>query len=123
MFLPEPFDAYTPRRCDCDFCTTREISYLSDPSGSVEIVCKYPLKPISQGSEQAQFLSCPNCDCVVTVVYLFEDGLKGAVNARLIIAGDQLQEAEVVSPRLLSATEKIKRWNDIWFPVLVVNKN
>ena len=107
-FDPRPFGSAQGRRRGC--------SPVNSPFQRLA-------KPISQGSEQAQFLSCPNCDCVVTVVYLFEDGLKGAVNARLIIAGDQLQEAEVVSPRLLSATEKIKRWNDIWFPVLVVNKN
>ena len=94
---------------------------MSDPLGSVEIVCKYPLKSLSQGSEQAQFLSCPECDSVVAAVYLFEAGLKGAVNARLIQTGEQLQQATVVSPRLLSAHEKVKRWNDIWFPVLVTN--
>ena len=93
--------------------------YLSEPKGKLKLNCKIPLKKIVQGSEQAQFLSCINCNTVVAVVYSFPSGLKGAVNAMLIDDRDLMQGVSVVSPKLLNPTEKINRWNDVWFEVTV----
>jgi len=119
LSLSQSLDAYSPRACDCDFCAAREIVYLSDPKGALELHSKLPLKTLVQGSEQAQFLLCASCNSVVAVVHSFQSGLKGAVNASLIKNGKQLQEVEIVSPKLLSPTEKIERWNRVWLQVIV----
>jgi len=119
LALSQPLNTYTPRVCDCDFCIARGIIYLSDPKGSLELHSKLPLKTVVQGSGQAKFLSCVSCDSVVAVIYCFEAGLKGAVNANLINGREQLQKVIVVSPKLLSPTEKIERWNSVWLQVTV----
>jgi len=117
--LPRPLGEYSPRACDCDFCTTRGLAYLSDPAGSAEIISKVDLWKTTQGSEQAQFLSCVNCNDIVAVVYLFPVGLKGAVNASLISSEEAPQSAIAVSPKLLKPAEKLERWDTAWLLVTV----
>ena len=120
--LPEPLDDYAPRACDCDFCVDRGISYLSDPRGLLEIGCDLPLKPLMQGSEQAQFLSCTHCGSVVAAVCTFKSGLKGAANAGFLNDGNQLQNSISVSPRLLNPIQKIERWEKLWSPVKIMDR-
>ena len=117
--LSQPLERYAPRACDCDFCTERGISYLSDPEGELEIHNESPLHTSTQGSEQAQFLSCTCCQSVVAVVHSFQSGLKGAVNATLINDRKHLKKAVAVSPKRLSPAEKTERWNKVWLPVIM----
>jgi len=119
--LPKPLGEYSPRACDCDFCTDRGLAYLSDPSGSAEIISKVDLWKTTQGSEQAQFLSCTNCNDVVAVVHLFPAGLKGAVNASLISSDESLQSAIAASPKLLKPAEKLARWQSVWLQLTVAS--
>jgi hypothetical protein len=118
--LPDRLDTYAPRACDCDFCVDRSISYLSDPGGSLEIRSDLPLKPLTQGSEQAKFLSCTACGSVFAVIGTFNSGLKGAVNAGFLNDRNQLQKSVSVSPRLLSPAQKIERWEKLWSRVKVM---
>lgn len=115
--LPRPLNTYAPRACDCDYCTKLGLSYLSDPEGILELHSAVPLIKTTQGSGQAEFLSCNKCGVIVTVVYPFQTGLKGNVNARLIEEHEQLQQPVTVSPKLLEPAEKVKRWDEFWFPV------
>ena len=119
--LCSPIDNYIPRVCDCEFCTTRGIAYLSDPNGKTKIHTQRQLNKLKQGSNQAQFLSCANCDSVVAVGYLFGSGLKGAVNATLLNDKNQFQQAVAASPKLLEPDEKVKRWQKLWMPINLCN--
>jgi hypothetical protein len=121
--LPEQLEKYSPRACDCDFCTRRSISYLSHPGGVLEIECSEPFDVIQQGSNQAMFLSCADCGSVVAVVHQLDGSLKGAVNAVLLKEFERLQEPIIVSPRLLSPEEKRIRWEGIWASVRVNGQN
>ena len=119
LILPNDIGSYTPRACDCDYCTNRNASYLSDPQAELYIQSNKPLKKEAQGSEQANFLSCSNCNTLVGVVCSFDTGLKGAVNATLLTKEYQLQSPVTVSPKLLSPDEKLERWEGIWLKVSV----
>ena len=105
------------RACDCDFCTSREINYLSDPAGKAEIHAFQPLRKLKQGSNQAEFLCCANCDSVVAVGYWFQVGLRGAINATLLNDKKHLQVAVPASPKLLEPDEKVKRWEKLWMTI------
>jgi len=117
--LPDALDKYSPRKCDCDFCMERNLSYLSHPDGTLEIKCSSPFKVINQGSNQAMFLVCSDCGDVVAVAYPFHDCVKGAVNAGLLNGSADLREPKFVSPKQLVPKEKLNRWNSLWFRVRV----
>ena len=117
LSLPKQLDKYTPRACDCDFCTVRKASYLSDPHGVLEVTKSGGLEQLVQGSEQAIFWQCKSCHELIVVTYEFEGGLKGAVNASLFAKIIKLQQSIPVSPKLLSPEEKLERWREAWMTV------
>lgn len=116
----QDISSYTPRKCDCDYCTERDIEYLSDPQGQITFISKTPLCHEKQGSEQANFLLCAKCHAVVGVCYIDIDVSVGSVNARLLDEFDKLRGSLVVSPKALDKTEKVKRWGDLWSPVQII---
>lgn len=115
--LYSPISSYIPRACDCDFCIARGIAYLSEPEGKAEIHSQLQLNKLKQGSNQAQFLGCANCDSIVAVGYLFNSGFKGAVNATLLNDKNKLQQAVAASPKRLKPDEKIERWQKLWMAI------
>lgn len=115
--LPHPLATYTPRACDCAFCTRLGLSYLSDPAGNLVLQSRRALAISKQGSRLAEFLTCTNCGVIVAVMHPFTTGRKGSVNARLLDEHEQLQEPAMVSPRLLKPDEKLERWRTLWFPM------
>ena len=117
--LPKALENYSPRKCDCDFCMKRDSSYLSHPDGVLHIESLAPLTINKHGSEQASFLSCSNCNSLVSVVYQYPSGLKGAVNATLLSESERLKDSLVVSPKLLDPKEKLSRWESVWLNVRV----
>ena len=117
LSLPDEIHNYIPRACDCDFCMERQITYLSDPEGKLTIHSKNKLVSVRQGSEQAIFLTCNQCNDVVSVVCKFGTVYKGAINATLLKDFEQMKESQVVSPKYLSAKEKLKRWSSLWLSV------
>ena len=117
LSLPRGIDSYTPRKCDCDFCVERDLAYISGPEGRLKVSSIVPLNVLKQGSKQASFLQCSQCNQVVAVVYDFGQCLQGAVSASLFKEGFPLSEDQTVSPKLLSAEEKRARWERLWFSV------
>ncbi|WDE06312.1 aldehyde-activating protein [Thalassomonas viridans] len=120
--LPEKLAAYAPRACDCDFCTARNIQYLSHPDGSLVINSATSLEVYRQGSNQADFLACNRCDDVIAASLKTGDGILGALNATLLSDYAMLKTPEAVSPKLLSAGDKVNRWRSVWLKVKV-NEN
>ena len=117
--LPRVIKHYAPRKCDCDFCQERKLSYLSDPNGALTIASAQQLGEARQGSQQAVFLSCGSCSQIVGVVCSFGAEMKGAVNSSLLEQCEQLKAVVVVSPKELAASEKLERWPLVWFPVCI----
>jgi hypothetical protein len=73
-----------------------------------------------QGSGQARFLLCVNCQSVVGVAYIDKDFSVGSLNATLLGEFEKLQGCLVVSPKALDKTEKVTRWRELWSPVRIV---
>jgi hypothetical protein len=117
--LPEKLEKYSSRKCDCDFCTEQNISYLSHPEGVLEITFSEPFETIQQGSNQARFLVCSSCKDIVAGVYQFHNHLMGAVNARLVNKFVRLQKPTSVSPKSLTPKEKLSRWESVWLKVRI----
>ncbi len=117
LSLPKSLSQYTPRACDCDFCTARNASYLSDPEGRLQITETEELDQLMQGSEQAIFWQCKSCHDLIGVTHEFENGLQGAVNANLFAESYKLQNSVPVSPKTLSPEEKRERWREGWMSV------
>jgi hypothetical protein len=111
-------ESYNPRACDCDFCRKHGAAYVSDPQGSLSIVIRDEQRAARyrQGSGTAELLLCRDCGVVVGALYQGEEGLHGVVNAQAIEAGTGFGAPQPVSPRMLSAPEKVRRWQEIWFP-------
>jgi hypothetical protein len=124
LSLPEAIERYTPRQCDCDFCLSHNLSYLSDPHGSFTITTCGVLNRLRQGSGQAAFLQCPDCLQVVAVTCQYETRtqdtgsteteIKGAVSSALFAASFHMAPSETVSPKYLDASEKRGRWLAHW---------
>jgi hypothetical protein len=93
---------------------------LSDPKGQITFLSKSLLCHEKQGSEQATFLLCSECNTVVGVCYIGEDLSVGSLNARLLDQYECLQASINISPKKLSDTEKLKRWADLWSQVDIV---
>ncbi|MCJ8318274.1 MAG: hypothetical protein MJK12_01485 [Colwellia sp.] len=119
LSLPETLEHYSPRACDCDFCISRNISYLSHPDGELEIESIEPLAVQQQGSNQAEFITCNCCKTVIAVSLQLENALIGALNSTLLSDFLLLEEPTIVSPKALAAKEKLARWQTIWLKMKV----
>jgi len=115
--LPEPLEKYSPRACDCDFCIANNISYLSHPNGELDIESIEKLEIQKQGSNQASFITCNNCKTVIAAALEYEGKLIGALNAGLLSDFSLLQHPTTVSPKKLTAVEKIDRWKAVWLNI------
>lgn len=122
VYLPQTLDKYHPRACDCNFCISRQLSYLSDPDGMLEIESPQPFKLQQQGSNQAVFVTCHGCDTVIAVTFKRANKLKGALNSHLLSDAALLQAAISVSPKQLSASDKVSRWQSLWLATSINGK-
>jgi hypothetical protein len=117
--LPEMLEQYSPRACDCDFCMSRNISYLSHPDGELEIDSTAPFEIQRQGSNQASFITCSCCGTVIAATLQLENSLIAALNATLLADFTLLQQPTIVSPKALDARDKIQRWQTVWLKTKV----
>lgn len=117
--LPEHLGKYSPRSCDCDFCISRNISYLSHPKGKLNIKSFSSLEIQKQGSNQADFITCTNCKSVIAVSVLLNKRLIGSLNSTLLLDSELLKEPTIVSPKLFTPQEKLDRWELLWLPITV----
>jgi hypothetical protein len=110
-------NAFNPRACDCDFCRKHCAAYVSDAKGSLRIRIKDERAEgrYRQGSGQAEFLLCRTCGVLVGVLYQSDGGTYAAVNVRIVDVRTDFGVDVPVSPRKLSESEKVQRWQDIWF--------
>jgi hypothetical protein len=115
--LTQPPASYRPRACDCEFCRKHGAAYVSDPAGALRIRVKDPGQTgrYRQGSGTAELLLCRHCGVLVAPLYSHAGRLHAAVNAQVIDIATHFGASQPVSPRTLSAGEKVQRWQDLWF--------
>ncbi len=109
--------SYIPRSCDCDFCTSHGISYISDSKGKLVLGIKseQEINRFKQGSGIADFLICKNCGVMVGACYEEDECLYGAINSKSIKGNKKFGESQSVSPKKLKDLDKVTRWKEIWF--------
>lgn len=117
MQLAREPGTYHPRACDCDFCRKHGAAYVSDPQGSLSIRIKdaRDMEGYRQGSGVAECIFCTKCGVLIGALYRSEGRVWGAINARIVEDPRCFGTEQCVSPKRLSADEKEKRWQDIWF--------
>jgi hypothetical protein len=120
--LSRPPEFYHPRACDCDFCTRHGAAYLSDAEGAltIRIHDEREVGRYVQGDQQAEFVLCRSCGVLIGAVYQSNDRLYAAVNANIFGHETGWAERQAASPKQLSASEKIRRWQGLWFPEVIV---
>lgn len=117
----QPLQAFTPRACDCDYCTRHRAAWVSDPAGWLHIHAdSAQLQRYRQGSDQADFLVCRNCGVLVAVIARAADGrLLGATNRNAFDARVEFRDETTVSPQILAPQIKLDRWTQLWTPTLL----
>ncbi|MCW8877048.1 MAG: hypothetical protein OQK04_19860 [Kangiellaceae bacterium] len=118
--LPKALREYIPRRCDCDFCTKRNIEYISDPNGLLILSKSSLAKFKQQGSNQARFLECNKCEQVFAVIYNQNPNFFGAANYACLRSVESPHSSQTVSPKLLGAEDKASRWQELWCPIKII---
>lgn len=109
---------FKPRACDCDFCKKHGAAYISDPNGKLIFHVKESqwLHKFKQphSDQLAEFLICFHCGVLSGVIYRDKNNTIGAING-LAVEGVSFDEKVSVSPKKLSAKEKVERWRQNWF--------
>ena len=125
ILLTCDLSSYIPRECDCDFCTKYVAAYISDPAGKldIKIVNSDQTATYMQGDNLAKLLVCTKCDVLVSVTYTENRKTFGALNSKTLENQEQLSISQRASPKLLSSTEKKKRWREIWFSDVTIGAN
>ena len=116
--FPSPIEEYQARECDCDFCISRGLAYLSDVNGTINFSPKETMNQLKQGSGQATFWECDNCNDVVAVTNEKNGHVRGAVSKQLFAQHFKLKSSVTASPKKLSALEKSDRWPTVWSKVV-----
>ncbi len=108
---------YDSRACDCDFCGKHAAAYVSDPSGSLALHIRdeHEINWFRQGSNTAEMLLCRTCGVLVGAVYRDSDRLFGTLNVKAMDSRASFGPEEPVSPKSLSADQKVQRWRELWF--------
>lgn len=119
--LTQPASAYTPRACDCNFCSERGAAWLSDPNGVLRLVQRDDAAALHcrQGSGQADFIACAHCGTLMLVACEMDGRLYAAVNAHVLNAAVFAPE-QPASPQHLSPEAKRERWRQLWFAQVCV---
>ena len=121
--LTSAADAYHPRACDCDFCTKHGATWVSDPRGSLGIRIREESDATryTQGAGIAEMLLCRRCGVLVAALWRAPP-LYGVVNAAALETRSEFADTKPVSPKELSAEDKMSRWRSIWFAKVTVTQ-
>jgi hypothetical protein len=117
VVLNQQPESIIPRKCDCDFCLEKNLVYLSDSTGSIQLSKgkKEDFYIIKQGSESANFLACKKCNDILLVTLETDDNVYAAINYQLLDKTQSYAEVISVSPKTLNPEEKKSRWQQVWF--------
>ena len=98
-----------------DFCRKHAAAYVSDPDGALRIRARPgALGLYRQGSAKAQCVYCTHCGVLIGVMYEAVGHRYATVNVRVLDGEPGFADSVVVSPKTLSAAEKVSRWKQLW---------
>lgn len=117
-FLPLPVEDYEARECSCRFCVSRGLAYISDVNGTISFDSLETMAQLKQGSGQAIFWQCNNCQQVVAVTNQSNGEIRGALSKKLFAKRYTLKPSISVSPQTLSPAQKAERWALVWSQVV-----
>lgn len=107
--------AFNPRVCDCDYCKANPWAIISARDMMIDLQGdRCNIREDKNGNQLATFYHCSRCNDLLAVGCAIEGESRGAVNALLLDQRESLGSAVQIQPRLLSAGEKIQRWNELW---------
>ena len=114
---------YTPRACDCTFCTKHGAAYISDPQGSLHILIRNGehSRIYRQGSGTAELLLCANCGVLIGALYREHDQVYATLNVQVTARPTDFGAPQSASPQTLSQPDKVSRWKSLWFSDVSVN--
>ena len=117
METTSKLNSYSPRACDCNFCTKHSASYISDNNGKLIIYAKNEsnLNRYKQGNEIADFLICKICGVLIGACYEDRSRLYATINSKAVDRDFDFVTDTVVSPKTLNGDRKKQRWRDFWF--------
>ncbi|MGJ8678826.1 GFA family protein [Paraglaciecola sp.] len=113
----KPISNFTPRVCDCDFCTQHGVAYVSDPKGKLSVQIRNHGQMVNQkqGNNLADFMICGMCRDLIAATYYNNGKLIASLNSGLLVNQQALLELTIVSPKHLMVSDKVKRWQQMWF--------
>jgi hypothetical protein len=91
-------------------------AYVSDPNGSLSIHVIEPqlISRYRQGGGGADMLLCGRCGVLIGALYKEAGHCLGVVNVR-VLETTALGSPETASPKMLTASAKVERWQRLWF--------
>ena len=110
-------DAITlnPRVCDCEYCQSHPSKIISHLAMKINLSIPFSeFKIDMNGDRLAGFYRCRDCDSLVFVGCRIDGVMRGAVNSEFFPSDIEFGDILKISPKHLSANEKIKRWSDLW---------
>jgi hypothetical protein len=116
--LSQKLDDYHPRACDCGFCSKHGAAYVSDAKCtlSIRIEDRQQAPGYRQGNELAEMLLCGRCGVLVGALYREDGRVYATINVKALEGAESCGAEQAVSPKRLSAEEKVARWKKLWFP-------
>jgi hypothetical protein len=82
--IPNAPSKYSPRECNCKYCSSHGASYVSDKKGKLTISIKdsHEISKYRQGSRIADFLVCRTCGVMTSVCYEENGQIYASINIR-----------------------------------------
>ena len=114
-----------PRECQCHYCLSKNISYVSKSGTRVEVnIRDERLHHVhQQGTRSAKFHECSNCGELVFVTAEIEEELYCSLNSNCISNPLGFSSAVKMQLHNQTATEKKDRWRQNWcHPVLITSQ-
>ena len=111
----KPLSEFNPRVCDCEYCQSYPSWLMSDVGMVIELLGERSALTMNQnGDRLASFYHCKSCGQLLAVGCFLDGVQRGAVNGALLHDKNELGPRVSIQPRLLSAEQKLTRWQTLW---------
>ena len=112
-----------PRACQCDYCKSKNASYVSEPGTEFRATIHYENnhKIIRHGTESADFHECKNCKKIVFATSEIDNIIYGVINSECIENKDHLKESQPYSYEGETLEERLRRRQKNWCSPVIIN--
>ncbi|MEM9254435.1 MAG: hypothetical protein AAGA91_03250 [Pseudomonadota bacterium] len=106
----------SPRACQCDYCISKGLAYVSKSGTSVEVIVhdQRGHALVRHGSGRATFHECDYCGDTVLVTVNIDDDLYGALNANCLVNPHGFAAARPMQFEYQTLEQKLSRWQQNW---------